>query len=329
VDDRDVEEVRPDEAVFEAVRVPRGGRPVVAILITAFVGGLAFVGVLSGANGAAGSQPGWSRATAERPAIATAVDLAAAKEAPWRTRPGSGEPSESHLLAIDARLNGVELELHGDVYSPLAEVVVIAVGDLAGRSTEVRSIELPGGSTAFRLGANDRFDVSVAIDPGAEVVWVSATAYDGDGYPLDTVRASLPTTFGYDRVPSVVDYGWPPTSLAGEAFAPVRLQRPAVGAWTTSGETILVQGTLRLKADSIRVSLRTLELDLLDSAIVHTANTDGGIRPLYAPRIDVELSLPAPRAAGDRLWLVLTAYDEFGLPLGVMRRLVTIAAPAG
>jgi hypothetical protein len=328
VDDRDVEELRADEAVFEAVRVPRGGRPVAAFLITAVVGGLAVVGVLGGAKVATAGEPGWSRATAARSVITTASERAATREAPWRSHPGTGEPSEARLLAIDARIADGLLTLHGDVFTPLADVVVIAVGDVAGRSTEVRSIDLPGGSTAFRLGANDRFDVSFDVDASADVVWVDATAYDEVGNRLDTVRQSLPTAFGHDRVPSVVDYGWPPTALAGDAFAPVRLDRPAAGAWATSGTTIEVRGQLRIKAASVRVTLRTLELDLLDSTTVNTSNVDGGIRPLHAPGIDVELSLGTPRPTGDRFWIVVTAYDEAGLPLGMMRRLVTVAAPA-
>jgi hypothetical protein len=329
VNDRDVDEVLADEAVFETVRVSRGGRPVAAMAIAAVVGGLAVVGVLGGTKGAAfEGRPGWSRATAERPVDMTEADRAAAREAPWRTHPGTGEPFVARLLAIDARVAGDLLTLHGDVFTPLAEIVVIAVGDVAGRSTEVRSIELPGGSTAFRLGASDRFDVSFAIDASAEAVWVEATAYDATGNRLDSVRQSLKTALGQDRVPGVVDYGWPPTSLAGDAFAPVRLDRPAAGVWAASGTTIEVQGKLRIKADSVRVTLRTLDLDLLDSTIVDTSDPDGGVRPRQAPAIDVALSLGRLPAAGDRLWLVLTAYDEAGLPLGTMRRLVTIAAPA-
>ncbi len=334
MDDRDVdevlEEVQADEAVFEAVRVPRGGRPVAAVLIASVVGGLAFVGVVGDATGAASAgEPGWSRATAARPVVTTASERAAMREAPWRDHPGTGEPTETRLLAIDARIADGLLTLRGDVFTPLAEVVVIAVGDVAGRSTEVRSIEMPGGSTAFRLGASDRFDVRFEIDASADLVWVDATAYDATGNRLDSVRQSLATTFGHDRVPSVVDYGWPPTLLAGDAFAPVRLDRPAAGVWATSGTTIEVQGELRIKAASVRITLRTLDLDLLDSTIVHTSNVDGGIRPLRAPAIDVGLSLGTPRPTGDRFWIVLTAYDESGLPLGTMRRLVTVATPTG
>ena len=167
MDDRDVEELRADEAVFEAVRVPRRGRPIAAMAIAGVVGGLSLLSIVGGATGDAVREPGWTRATAARPAVSTAADGDAAREAPWRTRPGTGEPSVTHLLAIEARLTGGQLALHGDVFSPKADIVVIAVGDVAGRSTEVRSIELPGGSTAFRLGANDRFDVAFDIDPGA------------------------------------------------------------------------------------------------------------------------------------------------------------------
>ncbi len=329
VNDRDDEAPRADEAVFDTVRVARGGRPVAALMIAAVVGGLAVMGVVGGTKVSADGEPGWYRATVARPAVTTAAERAASREAPWRTHPGTGEPFVARLLAIDARITGGLLILRGDVFTPLAEVVVIAVGDVAGRSTEVRSIEMPGGSTAFRLGANDRFDVTFAIDAIGEAVWIDATAYDAVGNRLDRVRHSLATGFGHHRVPSVVDYGWPPTSLGGDAFAPVRLERPAAGVLASSGTTIEVEGKLRIKAASVRVTLRTLDLDLLNSTIVSTSDLDGGIRPLEAPVIDVALSLGASRQTGDRLWLVLTAYDEAGLPLGTMRRLVTIAAAPG
>lgn len=333
MDDREDDELRADEAVFETARLTPARRPVGAIAIGLIIGGLALAGVAGGRGAAGGDARGgegaWSRATATRPMSAAAYERSLWKEAPWRSSPGRGEPSAASLLAIDARIADGLLSLHGEVFSPLAEIVVIAVGDVAGRSTEVRSIELPGGSTAFRLGAADRFDVSFSVDAAAEAVWVDATAYDAAGNRLGTVRESLQTSYGHDRVPSVVEYGWPPTSRVGDAFAPVRLDRPAAGAWALSGSTIQVQGKLRVKAAAVRVTLRTVGLELLDSTIVHTANLDGGIRPVYAPAIDVELSFPKPRPDGDRLWLVLTAYDEAGLPLGTMRRLVTVAPPAG
>lgn len=119
--------------------------------------------------------------------------------------------------------------------------------------------------------------------------------------------------------------GWPPLRANEMAFAPVLLDRPQLRGAEIRTAAVPVEGVLRIKADRVRVALQTLDFKMLASASVRTANLDGGIRPIRAPTIDVDLPLPDPRPTGERLWLVLTAYDARGSVLAVFRRTVTIA----
>lgn len=296
----------------------RRGRPVAGIVIAAVVGGLALVGVVSGGDAAT-----TSAARVARPVL-VASDEDSTRKAPFGSAP----------IAFHARVLGRQLYVNGDVFTLQADSVVVSVGDLQGRTFQRRTLDLPGGSTAFRLGPNDRFDVAFGLEGWtAEVAWVTATAYDRAGSPLATVRQSLEISSGHDRVPGstgspIVEYGWPPTRLVGDAFVPVRLEQPGAASGALTGSTVAVAGELRIHADSVRVSLQTLDWELLDVTVVDTANKDGGIRPIRTPAIDVALDLPTPRPTGDRLWVIVAAYDEAGALLGAIRRLVTIGALA-
>jgi len=108
-------------------------------------------------------------------------------------------------------------------------------------------------------------------------------------------------------------------------MAPVSLSAPTRRAGPLTGATISVQGKLRIRAASIRIELETNDRHALATAVVDTANRDGGIRPLHAPSVDIALLIPTPRPIG-WLWLVITAYDGAGTPIGTMRRVVDIGA---
>ena len=116
----------------------------------------------------------------------------------------------------------------------------------------------------------------------------------------------------------------PPPHGAGVAgVAPVRLALPAAGQGAITGQTIEVSGVLRVHAASLRISLESSERQSVASAIVDTSNRDGGIRPVRTPSFDVALQVPPAMPAG-RAWVVVTAYDVFGAPLGAYRRAVEI-----
>lgn len=309
------EESLPDEAVFTPVSLPRRKRPIGGAVIALLVGGLAVVGVLGSREHAAlaGSHA--------KPPVAAAPGSEAFREAPWRSRPGTGEPATAALLAIDARMAGRRLFLSGEVFTPDAFIVFVTIGDLDDNTLEVRSVDMPGGSTAFRLGANDRFDLTFEMDawPTA-AAWATATAFDRTGYPIESVRQALGAESGGERLPIV-------TGAGGMPF-PVRLETPGTETIPVTGNSITVQATLRIHADSVRVGLQTMDFGVLDSTVVATSNIDGGVRPVHAPTIDVELALPTPRPTGEWLWVIVTAYDAAGDPLGSVRRLVTIGALA-
>jgi hypothetical protein len=141
--------------------------------------------------------------------------------------------------------------------------------------------------------------------------------------------ASLsPSSAPVSRPPSPQRGRWPPWNGIGLAPPPVLLDRPQLRGAEIRTATLAVEGVLRIKADSVRVSLQTLDHVTLDSATFRTANLDGGIRPVRAPTIDVEFPVPEPRPLGQRLWIIVTAFDADGRALGVVRRVVTIESLA-
>jgi len=119
--------------------------------------------------------------------------------------------------------------------------------------------------------------------------------------------------------------GWPPSRAGTLAFVPVSLDVPRPADAITTGY-VAVQGTLRGRAEEVRITLQTLDRRPLTSTVVNTAFLDGGIRPVRTPTIDVRLEIPAPRPVGQRLWVVIVSYDGLGTPIGAMRRPVNIGA---
>jgi hypothetical protein len=194
------EEPPHDAAVFAPARLQRA-RPrtgiAIAVAIAVGVGGLAVAGVLGGR-----AATSTSTARVDRTVVAAAGD-GSTREAPWRSHPGTGEPFEAPLLGLHTQISGRLLFVNGDVFTSEADVVVLIVGDRRGNRVELRPVELAGGSTAFRLGANDRFDVTFELaDWAAEPAWLWATAYDRAGNALASLRQSLEPAYGHDRVPA-------------------------------------------------------------------------------------------------------------------------------
>ena len=101
----------------------------------------------------------------------------------------------TQVVALDLRPAGSHLFVHGDVFS--LAVVRVSVDLEDGRGTPVvapASVQIPGGSTAFRLGAVPRFDVqfSVPDEVMGEGMWIAVTAYGAAGKALGTVRQLVP-----------------------------------------------------------------------------------------------------------------------------------------
>ena len=107
-------------------------------------------------------------------------------------------PSAAALLALDVQASGGMLFVHGDVYTRGAMLVVVSVSDADYHTLDVRSLNMPGGSTAFRTGPNDRFSLAIQVDdgPSRQPAWVRVDAYDRYGGMLASARAPVgtPTT---------------------------------------------------------------------------------------------------------------------------------------
>jgi hypothetical protein len=181
----------PEGAVFAptVVRGGRGQRTLAGIVVVA-LGGLVVIGAVD--HGAA---PETNSVAAASEAAAPATPL---PSSPTSSRPAAAgplaSPGSQHgravvdgLVQLDIRPAGSRLFVHGDVYSLKVTVVVLSIEDAAGHVADERSVHLQGGSTAFRLGANTRFDAlfDVPDELMGEGLWVRADAYDTKGRILE------------------------------------------------------------------------------------------------------------------------------------------------
>jgi hypothetical protein len=107
-------------------------------------------------------------------------------------RPIGGRPAA--LIALDVRPAGSHLFVHGDVYSLDVVRVVVKLADAAGQVAARQVIDIPGGSTAFLLGAVPRFDAHFFLpdEVRTDGFSVSATAIDAGGHRLFTVGTYVP-----------------------------------------------------------------------------------------------------------------------------------------
>jgi len=195
---------REDGAVFEAarVRVTRGPR-FVAIGVALALGGLVGLGAINRVM--TPDKPVSGRAT-DGPAVAQAQTTSLARASPEPTTPQERtdrfvngpdlpSPTAARVIALDLRPVGGDLFVHGDVFSLAVVRVSVDLEDSQGSPVAAAaSVTIPGGSTAFRLGAVPRFDVqfSVTDEVSGEGVWVTVAAYGDTGARLATVRQLVP-----------------------------------------------------------------------------------------------------------------------------------------
>ena len=99
----------------------------------------------------------------------------------------------------------------------------------------------------------------------------------------------------------------------------VELHSPAPARAEITTKSLEVAGTLLVRAARVRISLRARDNRVLDHVTVDVSDPDGGIRPARTPTFAATFELPFPRPNGS-MWVVVTAYDEGGLPLGSIRR---------
>jgi hypothetical protein len=201
-DDRGL--VREDGAVFVATRVrtSRGPR-FLAIGVVLALGGLVAVGALDRLS--ARDQPASGRSSVD-PAVAEVRSTPVTKASREPTTPQERSdrlangielpsPPAASVIALDLRPAGSHLFVHGDVFSLAIVRVSVDLEDSHGSTVAgAKSVEIPGGSTAFRLGAVPRFDVqfSVPDEVMGEGMWIAVTAYGDAGKALVTVRQLVP-----------------------------------------------------------------------------------------------------------------------------------------
>jgi hypothetical protein len=186
----------PDGAVFAptVVRRARGPRVLAGIVMTA-LGGLVAIGAL---DRGVTPEPN-SVAVAPGDLVATPVPSGRSASRPpppgavGSPRAQTGPATFEGLVQLDIRPAGSRLFVHGEVYSLKVEVVVLSIEDATGHVADTRSVRLQGGSTAFRLGANTRFDAlfDVPDELMGEGLWVHADAYDTRGRIIEAQQQPI------------------------------------------------------------------------------------------------------------------------------------------
>lgn len=133
----------------------------------------------------------------------------------------------------------------------------------------------------------------------------------------DDLAIALPTTAVPVRPPAIGRVE------AGLGVAPVMLDLPAGADARITGAALTVDGELEVRASTLRIALEADRLHRLEAITLDATDPDGGLRPDRTLRFHAELALPSPRPTG-RLWLVITAFDSAGHPIGTLRRAVEI-----
>ena len=106
---------------------------------------------------------------------------------------------------------------------------------------------------------------------------------------------------------------------ADAAIDPIDLRSPAIGPITLTTPRLLVQGSLLVRADHVEIALEARNNRVIDHVTVDTTDPNGDLRPDHQARFEVTFDVPNPRPNGT-MWVVVTAYDAHGMPLGGDRR---------
>jgi hypothetical protein len=139
---------------------------------------------------------------------------------------------------------------------------------------------------------------------------IAGTAWPGDAAPAIDVRTSQPrSALGMD--------------LAQVHAVDLRL--PGIGPVTLNEARLTVFGKVLVRATHIEISLEARNNRVLESINVEVSDPDGGIRPGQQPQFEAQFPLPFPRPNGT-MWVVVTAYDATGIPLGGERRPFLVGA---
>ena len=98
----------------------------------------------------------------------------------------------------------------------------------------------------------------------------------------------------------------------------IQIDSPSHGREVTTPQ-VDVSGSMLVRADHVGIALEARGNRVLDHVWVDVFDPDGGVRPRRTPSFGASFDLPFPRPNGT-MWVVVTAYDERGMPLGSTRR---------
>jgi hypothetical protein len=126
---------------------------------------------------------------------------------------------------------------------------------------------------------------------------------------------------------------WPPdlgpasTRMGALLLVPaaIALDSPAPARVEVTTPKVDVLGTMLVRAARVQIALEARGNRVLDHVSIDVSNHDGGIRPEWGPTFQASFDLPFPRPNGT-MWVVVTAYDERGMPLGATRQPFTAGA---
>jgi hypothetical protein len=117
----------------------------------------------------------------------------------------------------------------------------------------------------------------------------------------------------------------PSTRMGALLLVPdtVALDAPAPARVEVTTPKVDVLGSMLVRAARVEIALEARGNRILDRVSIDVSNRDGGIRPERGPSFQASFDLPFPRPNGT-MWVVVTAYDDRGMPLGATRRPFTV-----
>jgi hypothetical protein len=149
------------------------------------------------------------------------------------------------------------------------------------------------------------------------IVAVGALGRSPDASASAVAAGSEAPVTGSGIVPS----GRPATVLGTDlalVYA-IDLRVPAVGPVTLTTPDLNVFGEVMVHAALVEVSLEARNNRVIDTVDIDVTDPNGGLRRDNRPQFEVDFPVPYPRPNGT-MWVVVTAYDAAGIPLGGERR---------
>ena len=178
-----------------------------------------------------------------------------------------------------------------------------------------------GGFTAVALAAVlagvvglGLFADRTGLEAGPEAAAASGPAAEEPDAPWSFATHPTPNPAPGSRVPT-----WPPSRGFVYLGGVIDLRSPVPSTVDQHLTSIDVEGTVLVRAARIDITLQSGSARIIDRTSIDVRDPDGGVRPVRAPTFMTSFPLPVPRT-GETLWVVVTAYDESGAPIGATRR---------